>query len=264
MYSLCAVIHFYLNQLRFSKQTHFRLPSARHQVMRLVWKSSDGGQQMHRKCFWSNMSENGRWGIKWAWLPVHARSRTSMCLCLGAPCLWLLTAGCAWGVFLARNANFLQYWVMVVVILLSPGSSVSWCHMWPGRRVGGLFVMWYCSLRRLEMRIYFFMNREEGCGNSCMPDQLALLSIVKFFFFPPQLFLYGPLKWADASTLLPRVPFQEYFVSHLCEKGNWTVVHLYLTSYSLLLYTFHTLQLKHLVYTHHFSLAFTGSISTLI
>lgn len=26
------------------------------------------------------------------------------------------------------------------------------------------------------------MNREEVWGNSCMPDQLALTSIVKFFF----------------------------------------------------------------------------------
>lgn len=40
----------------------------------------------------------------------------------------------------------------------------------------------------------FFMNREVGWGNSCMPDQLALTAIVKVFFPPPQLFLYGPLK----------------------------------------------------------------------
>lgn len=52
------------------------------------------------------------------------------------------------------------------------------------------------------------MNREEGRGNSCMPDQLALRAIVKFFF-PPQLFLYGPLKGADASILLPSIPSQE-------------------------------------------------------
>lgn len=57
------------------------------------------------------------------------------------------------------------------------------------------------------------MNREEGWGNSCMPDQLALTAIVKFFFFSPQLFLYGPLKGADASTLLPSVPSQEYSAS---------------------------------------------------
>ena len=59
---------------------------------------------------------------------------------------------------------------------------------------------------------FFFMNREEGWGNSCMPDQLALTAIVKFFF-SPQLFLYGPLKGADASTLLPSVPSQEYSAS---------------------------------------------------
>lgn len=46
-----------------------------------------------------------------------------------------------------------------------------------------------------------------------MPDQLALTAIVKFFFFSPQLFLYGPLKGADASTLLPSVPSQEYSAS---------------------------------------------------
>lgn len=35
----------------------------------------------------------------------------------------------------------------------------------------------------------------------------------KVFFFSPQLFLYGPLKGADASTLLPSVPSQEYSAS---------------------------------------------------
>lgn len=29
--------------------------------------------------------------------------------------------------------------------------------------------------------LLFFMNREKGWGNSCVPDQLALTAIVKFF-----------------------------------------------------------------------------------
>lgn len=41
--------------------------------------------------------------------------------------------------------------------------------------------------------LFFFMNREEGCGNSCMPDQLALLAIVKFFF-PSSVVFIWPIK----------------------------------------------------------------------
>lgn len=68
----------------FSKQNLLRLPSARDQVTGLVWKSSDEGQQMHRKCFWSNKmawERGGMEGKKWVWLWLHVRLTTSMCLC---------------------------------------------------------------------------------------------------------------------------------------------------------------------------------------
>lgn len=129
-------------------------------------------------------------------------------------CWWVLNVQCV-KCLLAPRAGFLHWRLTVALIhcVLAPLClCASWCHMWQGREVGGLFVMWYCSLRCHE--ICFFMNREEVRRNSCMPDQLALTAIVKFFF-PPQLFLYGPLKWADASTLLPSVPSQEYSASFL-------------------------------------------------
>lgn len=37
----------------FPKQVQLWLPSVHHQITGVVWKSSDGGQQMRRKCFWS-------------------------------------------------------------------------------------------------------------------------------------------------------------------------------------------------------------------
>ena len=145
----------------FSKQILLRLPSARHQITGLVWKSSDGGQQMHRKCFWSNKRAQERGGMegkKWVWLWVHVRLTTSMCLCFRL-CVderWMLSV---WGVFWHHGQVSYERRLMVVLILLSPAPlclCAPWCHMWQGRRAGGLFVMWYCSLRRHEMRICFF------------------------------------------------------------------------------------------------------------
>lgn len=93
-----------------------------------------------------------------------------------------------------------------------------------GEQAGGLFVMWYYSMIRHEMRVCFFMNRELGRGNSCMPDQLARRAIVKFFP-SPQLFLYGPLKWADASILLPSVASEDYSASLLISPLSLKVSH---------------------------------------
>lgn len=69
----------------FSKHILFWVPSARHQITGLVWKSSDMGQQMHRKCFWSNTVSRERVGLRGgggAWLSVHVCLRTSVRLCV--------------------------------------------------------------------------------------------------------------------------------------------------------------------------------------
>lgn len=107
---------------------------------------------------------------------------------------------------------------------------VSSCYMRRARRqAGGLFVMWYsishCDVMRWE---YVFSWRGRfGETAACQTSWHWRLQ-QRFFFPPPQLFLYGPLKWADASTLLPSVPSQEYsaslwisLLSLNCHMGGW-------------------------------------------
>lgn len=105
----------------FQNKSYSQLPSAHHQIKELVWKSSDGGQQMHRICFWSNKMarEQGRLeGKKWVWLWVHVPLLPGG-VSLSAEC-WASKA-----FFLAPRAGLLQQRLMVVLILLSHGSSVS-------------------------------------------------------------------------------------------------------------------------------------------
>lgn len=73
---------------------------------------------------------------------------------------------------------------MAAVIPLSAGSSESPCALVPyvtGQACRRIVLR--CDIVHSDLRISsFFMNREEGCRNSCMPDQLALMPIIKFFF----------------------------------------------------------------------------------
>lgn len=179
---------------------------------------------MHRKCFWSNKMarEQGRLeGGKRVWLWVHVPLLPGG-VSLDTEC-WASKA-----FFLAPRAGLLQQRLMVVLILLSHGSSVSpallpYVAGQASKRAACLWcdiTQWYA----MRWEYVFFMNRELGWGNSCMPDQLARRAIVKFFP-SPQLFLYGPLKWADASILLPSVASEDYSASLLISLLSLKVSH---------------------------------------
>lgn len=160
----------------FAKQIQLWLPSV-HQITGVVWKSSDGGQQMRRKCFWSKkMARAKRDGGERQSIPLP-----STCV-FGSRCMWMSAD-------LGASEAFF-FWQRTQVC------DTSACS---GPMRGKVCVVRHPKMRR----VFFGIGRWVG-GNSCMPDQLALMAIVKFFS-PPQLFLYGPLKWADASILLPNV-----------------------------------------------------------
>lgn len=215
----------------FSKQNLLWLPSAHHRLTGLVWKSSDGGQQMHRKCFWSNekglsvrKEEGGKSGCDCEYTCAWRLACAFVFLCV------VVNTGCRLSdpLFLPPG----RFPTLETDAGANPTVSRLRCvSERPGAICGGAGGEWLvCDVILFietpwdENIFFFFMNREEGWGNSCMPDQLALMAIVKFFF-PPQLFLYGPLKGADASILLPSVPSQEYSASLFISSLSFRLSH---------------------------------------
>lgn len=160
----------------FTKQIQLWLPSV-HQITGVVWKSSDGGQQMRRKCFWSKKMAQAKRDV--------GKQRAYDCRVHVS----LFQGARGWTLISSEAFRWTH-------------TQVCYTSACPGPMCGEV-----CVERRPKMRSVF-LNREVDRGNSCMPDQLALMAIVKFF--SPPLFLYGPLKWADASILLPNVASKEY------------------------------------------------------
>lgn len=172
----------------FSKQILPRVPSARHQITGLVWKSSDGGQQMHRKCFWSNKMAREQGGMEGE---KKVGVIASTCAFWRQACAFVL--GCVlmnaecWEAFFGTASRFPTTETdggsnptvsRLLCVSARPGAICDGA----GGRAGCL----WCDIVHwdaVRWEYVFFMNREEGWGNSCMPDQLALTAIVKFFFF---------------------------------------------------------------------------------
>lgn len=204
----------------FSKQILLQLPSARHQITVLVWESYDEGQQMHRKCFWSNK-------MAWEWEWMEGKSGRDH----EYTCVWLLACAFVSGCVLMNMKHWVseaffgtQGWFPTTETDGGTNPTVSWllsvsvCPVaicdGAGGRVGclGCDILHWDAVRWENVFFLFFMNREEGLGKQLHARPVGTDGYSKVFF-PPQLFLYGPLKWADASILLPSVPSQEYSAS---------------------------------------------------
>lgn len=111
----------------FAKQIQLWLPSV-HQITGVVWKSSDGGQQMRRKCFWSKKMARAKRDVG----EKESVPLSSTCVFVSR-CMWM-------------NAD------------LGASEAFSWPHtqvcdtsVRPGPMCGEV-----CVARRPKMRIFFF------------------------------------------------------------------------------------------------------------
>lgn len=149
----------------FAKQIQLWLPSV-HQITGVVWKSSDGGQQMRRKCFWSKkMARAKRDGGERQSIPL-----LSTCV-FGSRCMWMSAD-------LGASEAFF-FWQRTQVC------DTSAC---PGPMRGEV-----CVVRHPKMRRVFFRNREVGWGKQLHARPVGTDGYSKVFF-PSSVVFIWPIK----------------------------------------------------------------------
>lgn len=123
----------------FAKQIQLWLPSV-HQITGVVWKSSDGGQQMRRKCFWSKKMARAKRDVG----ENESAPLSSTCVFVSR-CMWM-------NADLGASEAFSWPHTQVLWHL-----SVPWSHVWRG----------LCCETPKDENFFFWIGRWIGETAAC-------------------------------------------------------------------------------------------------